>query len=353
MSDDDGRKEVDKILEEMEKKIKRIYAKAEKEVAEKAADYMRRFAIKDQKWQEWVAEGKKTPEAYQAWRQSQLLMGERWELMRAILAEDYTNADKIAKSVIEGYMPEVYASAFNFGTYEIEHEALLSTSFTLYDRQTVERLLKGEDEIIPPIGGVAAEAVRAGKIQRWNEEQIQSVMLQGVLQGESIPKIAKRLEEVGETSHKAAIRDARTITNGVENAGHLDSYKRAEKMGIQCKKKWLATLDGRTRHWHRLLDGQTAEMDKPFQSELGEIMYPGDPTAHPGDIYNCRCRIVSEIKGFEVDFTDPSIRRMDGLGDMSYDEWKEQRKAESDPITKQEDIGESIKNSYIWKYRRG
>ena len=353
MEEDEGRKETDEILAEMERKIKEVYAQAEAEVSAKALDYMERFELKDKKWRQWVAEGKKTPQEYAAWRQQQLLMGERWETMRELLAQDYVNADKIAKSVIEGYMPEVYAVNFNYGMYEVEKNAGITTSFTLYDRQTVEKLLKGENEIIPPIGGVAAQAVREGKIERWTEQQIQSVMLQGILQGESIPKIAKRLESVGETSHRAAIRDARTITTGVENAGKLDSYKRAEKMGIMCRKKWLATLDGRTRHEHRLLDNQVAEIDEPFQSELGPIMFPGDPSAHPGNIYNCRCRTVCDIKGYSVDFTDLSQRNTDHFKYDSYEEWKNDKKSKSDPITKQEDIGESIRESYIWKYRRG
>ena len=124
-------------------------------------------------------------------------------------------------------------------------------------------------------------------------------------------------------------------------------------MGIKCKKKWLAVLDGRTRHEHRLLDGQSAELDQPFQSELGPIMFPGDPSAHPGNIYNCRCRTTCAIDGFEIDFTDLTLRNTDHLDYDSYEDWKADKKAHSDPITKQEEIGESIRNSYIWKYRRG
>lgn len=39
-------------------------------------------------------------------------------------------------------------------------------------------------------------------------------------------------------------------------------------------------------------------MDKPFESELGDIMYPGDPSADPANVYNCRCTIAARVIGF-------------------------------------------------------
>ena len=85
---------------------------------------------------------------------------------------------------------------------------------------------------------------------------------------------------------------------GAENRGRQDSYKRAEKDGIILKKEWIATYDMRTRHAHALLDGQLADQDKLFKSELGDIMFPGDPNAHPSNVYNCRCTTAAKIMGF-------------------------------------------------------
>jgi len=74
---------------------------------------------------------------------------------------------------------------------------------------------------------------------------------------------------------------------------------RAAADGIFMKKEWIATFDMRTRHAHALLDGQLAEVKKPFKSEFGDIMYPGDLTAHPSNTYNCRCTTKSIILGFD------------------------------------------------------
>ena len=48
-----------------------------------------------------------------------------------------------------------------------------------------------------------------------------------------------------------------------------------------------------------MLDGQLADVDKPFESELGDIMFPGDPEAHPANVYNCRCTVAAKVLGFE------------------------------------------------------
>ena len=36
---------------------------------------------------------------------------------------------------------------------------------------------------------------------------------------------------------------------------------------------------------------------------------------------------------------------------MSYEEWKESKEVYSDPITKQDDIAETMRNSYIQDYK--
>ena len=43
--------ETDRIIEKIEKRLKREYAQAVKEIGEKLDDYFRRFEIKDKKWQ--------------------------------------------------------------------------------------------------------------------------------------------------------------------------------------------------------------------------------------------------------------------------------------------------------------
>lgn len=348
---DPANDETERLLAELEKKISKEYAQAQKEVQEKLDDYLRRFRLKDQKWQEWVADGTKTAAEHKQWRIGQMAVGKRWESLKQTIAEDYAHTDQIARSIVNGYMPEVYAINFNYGTYEAEVGAKVNTSFTLYDRQTVERIMRNNPDLLPAPGKKVSKAIAEGKAVRWNKQLIQSVMTQGILQGESIPKLATRLaKEVGDSDRKAAIRNARTMTTGAQNAGRVDSYKRAEGMGINMEQEWRATLDMRTRHEHRQLDGQRQKVGEPFTVDGYEILFPGDPSAEGFLIYNCRCTLRGVVAGLEPQarkYRDESA--IDGL---TYEEWKAQKQSKSNPITLPEEKGEAIAESYRRKYRR-
>lgn len=352
MKPDAGHRETDALLTDLEEKISREYAQAVADTQAKLDDYLRRFEIKDEKWRMMVANGEKTEAEYKAWRQGQIMIGKRWEEMRDTLAQDYHNANVIARSMVNGYMPEVYALNHNYATFEVEKGALVDTSYTLYDRQTVERLMRDNPDLLPPPGKRMEARIAAGKDIRWQEGQIQSVTLQSILQGESIPNMSKRIaREMGETNHKATIRYARTAVTGAENAGRQNAYHRAADMGIEMKRVWIATLDNRTRHEHRTLDGQERGLDEPFENELGKIMYPGDITADPANFWNCRCTTIVQIKGFERDVRDLNLRRDEKLGDMTYQEWLE-AKPEYQRITKQEETGKAMAGAYTAEYKR-
>ena len=129
-------------------------------------------------------------------------------------------------------------------------------------------------------------------------KRVNAEMLQGILQGESIPKMAARMARVTGSNQAAATRAARTLVTEAENKGRQDSYERAKKDGVMLQRKWIATYDMRTRHAHAMLDGKLAEVDEPFESELGPIMFPGDHTAHPSNVYNCRCTMGVKYMGF-------------------------------------------------------
>lgn len=351
MSKDAGHDETEKVLKEIEKRISREYKQAEKEVAAKLDDYLKKFETKDKTWQKWVADGTKTQKEYDQWRVGQICMGQRWDEQRKTLAQDFAKSSQIAKNITASKMPDVYAINHNYATFQIEQASMINTSYTLYDHKTVERLAKGDDKIIPVPGKKISRLIDEGKAVRWNERQIQSVMMQSLLQGESIPDIASRLAfSVGDSDRKASIRNARTLTTGVQNAGRVDSYERANEMGIQTAKQWIAALDDRTRHWHAELDGEIVENDEPFENEYGKIMYPGDPLADPANIYNCRCTLVAAIKGFDKDLSD---RYDEKLGKMSYSQWKASKKSSSEDIEKQEKYSAKIKSKYIEEYSGG
>ena len=71
----------------------------------------------------------------------------------------------------------------------------------------------------------------------------------------------------------------------------------------------------RTRHSHRLLDGETRDVDDTFSNGCE---YPGDPKGEPAEVYNCRCTLISQIEGFEIEQAKSSPQ----LAEQDYEEWK-------------------------------
>lgn len=327
--------QTDLIIEEIEKRLAKEYQKAEKEVRKKCEEYFRKFKVKDKIKRDQVHRGVITAHDYMEWRRSQLIVGDKWKSFVDQIAEDFSNTNSIAKNIISGYRADVYALNHNFATYLIERGASADTYYTLYSREAVERILRKNPRMLPPPGAKRMKDILdpSKKDKLWNQRQVQSIAQQAITQGKSIYEIRKDIQKIlGERNHKAAIRNARTLMTGAENGGREDAYKRAEGLGIRLKRTWVATLDERTRYEHRQLDGMTVDLDKPFvvPGTTDKINFPGDPTAKPALVYNCRCTTIAQIAGFERDTT--KYRRDPGYGDMTYDEWKNSHKEKTNPI---------------------
>lgn len=351
---DEGKEETEKVLDELEERLTKEYAQAEKELAEKLETYLQKFEAKKAKKLSDLVNGKITQKEYDDWYTGQVLIGERWEEMKDTIAQDLTNTNQIAKSISFGYMPEVYAINYNYGTFQVEKESLVDTSFTMYNKQAVENLFRDDFDFYKPAGKLVSEKINVNKDLAWNKRQIQSIMTQSILQGESIPNMVKRLRdntkdvftaddikdadkktakqiarEVERKNRNAAIRNARTMTTCVQNVGRVDAYKRAEDMGIMLEQEWIAALDMRTRHAHRELDGQRVPVGEKFKVDGYDIAFPADPAAPAYLVYNCRCSLAPALKGFKSNLSDRNTTK---LGDMTYEEWKDGKKTTSRPI---------------------
>ena len=282
----------DKELEKMERHLSAIYARAAKELQEKADKYFKRFEELDAKKRELVEAGKMTEQEYRQWRQNKIMTGQHWTTLKEQAAQELLQANRTAQEYINGRLPSVYTLNYN-RTSEGISEAVKGYSFELVDASTVKNLATSDKTLLP------YKYVDGKKDVRWNTAKVNSEVLQGIVQGESIPNIAKRLQNVTEMNRASAIRNARTTVTSAENKGRMDSLHAAAEKGVITHKIWLAAIDARAREAHRLLDGQEQEIDDPFDSELGPIMYPGDVDADPANVYQCRCSLTYKVIGFK------------------------------------------------------
>jgi uncharacterized protein with gpF-like domain len=276
---------------EIEKELDRIYSRAEKELEEKVAKYFKRFEDLDAKKRALVDAGNMTEEEYRKWRTGKIMTGKHWTEMKEQTAHELLRVNETAAAYVNGQLPAVYARNYNQVANGINGQ-IKGYSFELVDASTVRRLATDDKTLLPYkyIDGV--------KDVRWNTQKVNSEVLQGILQGDSIPNLAKRLRNVTEMNKASSIRNARTSCTSAENKGRIDMIHDAEDKGVKTKKVWMATMDDRTREAHMALSGVEAEPDEPFEIFGMKIMYPGDPDAEPEMIYNCRCTLGYHVIGF-------------------------------------------------------
>lgn len=292
MSKDPARKWTDKELKEMSYHIGQIYEQATDEITEKWDAYMARAAKRlDKLHNDYItAPDDKKEEALKKYQKALENVTFKDKYYKDMVLETTTricNTNKIATAYMNGEMPKIYRVNYD----QIDPMAVIpGIRYDMVSEETVAHLIKD--------GTIPQREIDTGKDITWNTKQIGSTVLQGIIQGESIKDIAKRLMPIVDKNEASAIRNARTMTTCAENRGRLDRYADYESKGLVMAKVWIATGDDRTRDWHLTLDGQEVARDENFTDGQGnELMYPGDPDAAPETTWNCRCSMRSHILG--------------------------------------------------------
>lgn len=321
---DYAHKLTDKQLAELEQRIAKLYKEAADELTETVKAYFEQFEKRDAAMKDKLDAGKITEQQYKQWRIAQMGRGKRYEALRDKVANRYTNANETAVAYVNDATPGIYTLNRNYAAYKIE-QVSDSADFTLWDEQTVRRLVVEQPDLMPYYP--PQRALQRGIDLKYGKQQITASVTSSILQGKGIGKISddlqSRMQDMNRTS---AIRTARTAVTAAQNAGRLDTYRAAQDMGIKLKKRWLATLDNRTRHAHAMLDGQTVDVDKPFKVDGYELMYPGDTSAPGYLVYNCRCTQIAEVDGEDTSSggrraRNPKTGESVLVGDMTYAEW--------------------------------
>lgn len=321
MRPDKGYDLTEKELKAIEKQIYDSYEEAYNGLTDIIKEYFAKFADRDASEKARLDAGEITEEQYRQWRLAQIGRGKRFEALRDKVAERMTNANAAAVAYVNDATPGIYSLNRNFAAYTIE-QVTGDVGFDLWDEQTVKRLIVEQPELMPYYP--PKRALKRGIDLAWGKKQITASVTSSILQGKSIKHMVDDLQSRIVTMNRdSAIRTARTAVTGAQNAGRMDSYFAAEKMGIKCRKEWMATLDGRTRHSHAMLDGEVVDNDKKFSNGC---RFPGDPQGRPEEIYNCRCTLVSVIEGIDTSkgqrrARNPETGKNDLIENMTYAEW--------------------------------
>lgn len=306
---DAARRWTDKQLAEIEKNLKQTYQDAQAEMKAKWDAYMRKGQARlDALYNAYLtAPADKKADAlkrYQSALQAFTLQNKWYQDMVNQMTYQMATVNQRAIAYINGNMFDIYLNNYNQKVPGLENVGI---RFDMADAATVRRMVLDGTVTLPK------KRVDVPKDMAWNTKYINNAVLQGILQGESMDDIAKRIfveimektdwtkgdrDSLIKRNWIAARRTARTLVTGAENRGRLDRYRGLEEEGAVMHKIWIATPDGRTRDWHIDLDGQEVPVNEMFVDGHGnELEYPGDPGAEPETVYNCRCSMRSECVG--------------------------------------------------------
>lgn len=303
----------DKEIEKLTHKINGIYKEAQEDINAKMKDFNAKYKVKEAKYAQQVHDGKMTQDEFDRWKKGQVFQGKQWQAKKNDITNVLHNSNVLASQIINNERINAFGFNANYASYSIEKDAGVNFGFDIYDRDTVINLIKNEPNLLPkytPINGID---------KAWNSKKITRQVTLGIIEGESLDKIADRLARVTSSQNRdSMLTHARTLMTGAQNAGRLQSYKHAADLGIELEKQWMATFDAHTRDSHRRADGETQPIDREFSTKC---MYPGDPGGPPKEVYNCRCTMVSETKKYPMKYK--RYDNIDGkpIENMSYKEW--------------------------------
>jgi SPP1 gp7 family putative phage head morphogenesis protein len=135
------------------------------------------------------------------------------------------------------------------------------------------------------------------------------ILTQGLIQGKSVPTMAKSLSSFMGQSYKAAERLIRTETNNFHNQGELRAYQAHGVLWYE----YMAGLDERTCEVCGGLDGQHFKVDDA-------VAGTNYPPMHP----NCRCTTVEWDPEDEADWAASGLEMPKTT---SYKEWYDEQVA--------------------------
>lgn len=257
--------ETDKVLKNLEKKIKNVYTKAYQDIKKDMSSILSKIEL--------------NPEMPLNQKMALMSKYDRLNTLSTQVSNTAYNANLEAKKYIDNEMVNVYDINYN-----VDAERL---GFSLIDHTAIKKILKQEENPFNMISSLRdKEGIR---------NQMKGQLMSGLLKGESINKIARRLKDVSEKSLKDSIRIARTETVRVANSAKQDILHEGTRLGFKMKKRWIATTDGRVREDHLAMNGVEVNEDEPFVLPDGsKMMFPGDISlgAPPEQTIQCRCTMV-------------------------------------------------------------
>jgi len=237
----------------------------------------------------------------------------RYASMERNIFTQMDDATRANISTIKRMLPEQYNEAFFNYAWAMDNANGVRLNYGVINLSAVKENLAN-----PWLNNALEKYRLAGKTQ------IRAALNEGLTLGKAYTTMAKNLRgAIGRLQYEA-LRIVRTEGQTAVNAAQADLYAKAKSAGINGNDIWDATLDGRTRETHRLMDGVKKSEDGYFHGAIGKAPYPVWEGLSASERIQCRCRIR-----FEVESYAPTIRRSRDQGIIpyqTYPEWEKKYK---------------------------
>ncbi len=230
------------------------------------------------------------------------------------LEQSTAELKKGLKNEIRGHLEHTGQIAYNELFYEFEsgHGGI---NFAILKEDELRTIID-----TPVANFKLSERLNDGVAERL-KANIKDDLTRIFLDGASYAQASARLAEQGYSSYRRAMVIARTEAGRVQAVARQKAQMEAESLGIEFEKMWVATLDGRTRHNHQLLDGVKVKPDGYFEINGRKTKQPHMFGIASEDV-NCRCRTISKLK----DDQSEVLRRDNETGEVvqykNYQEWE-------------------------------
>lgn len=227
----------------------------------------------------------------------------RLELLQADIDRALLNLQDTSQISLYTYLDEQYKDAYYKGIYEIQHHTGFGYGFVRINTTAVEKALLSQSDR-------TNFSQTIYKNVKNLERELKDCLTTGMIKGEDIGRLARRVQKRLEVSYSNARRLVRTETAYTYEQASLDAYK---ECGV-TEYEYMAALDKRTSAVCRNLDG------KHFK-RIDAVPGINYPPMHPN------CRSTTAATAFDNTVIQRVAENDNGVypipPDMTYEEWKD------------------------------
>src|SRR6056297_1120241 len=173
----------------------------------------------------------------------------RLQTLKNKIKEEINFLTKTKITGANNLLVNTYSESYNGFIYQAGKQTGTNFDFTSINKGAVMELVKN------PIQELTLNELfvehDAAMVKKMNVQ-----ITQGLIRGEGYVQMAKEMAEIFDTDFLKLKGVAWTEGHRVLQKARLDSFDFLESKGIEGKKRWLATLDERTRQAHQAAGGQ-------------------------------------------------------------------------------------------------